>query len=331
MELPEHWATSYALGAEDLYVKFPSEKYISLHGEWEPWRLTQLYSKIFRYFFFLVIVDIIENRAMLKFPPGCNAWMEMAPVSGEDFERARQNGAFQDVDFLASGFVAYTINIRFQNRYGKWLKRLYISAKYRDRIVELTNKGISLTSCHIKNVSDYVPQVQEKFPILSKTELNKIISFGLKRYAYANRNHCDVLLCNRIESPINAFCGKLTVDSLRHYKTWHVKWRMKERLLFYLHKRKWDGYYYIGVNEATHQKLLKQKGKYKHFGNTCLVKLKKELHHEQWCKHIWRIPFPIDCGWKFFKEDYKSDKAEYVGCNDYSKYHNAFIKNESSQ
>lgn len=322
----EHWATSYALGAEDLYIKFPSKQFVSLYGEWEPWRLSQLYAKIFKYFFYIVIVDIIENRAMLKFPPGCSAWMEMAPVTGDDFVRARQNGAFQDVDFLASGFAAYTINIRFQNRYGKWVKRLYVSAKYRDRIVELTNKGVALTSTKIKNVSNYVEQVQQQFPILSKSELIKIIQFGLKRYAYANRNHCDVLLCNRTKSPINAFCGRLTIDTLKHYKQWHVKWRMKERLLSHLKKEQWDGYYYIGVDQKTHDELLKQKGKFKHFGNVYLVKIKKEFRHERWCKHIWRVPFPIDCGWKFFREDYKSDKAEYVEENDYSKYHTAFLK-----
>ena len=138
-----HYATSYALRADQLYIGFPSSKYISFAKEWESGELRSLYSKILRYFFYLVIIDIIENGITFKFPPGTNAWLEMIPYSGDDFVKARQNGAFQDVDFLVSNFTGYQLNLRFTNRYGKWLKRLYVSSKYRDRITELTNQGRS--------------------------------------------------------------------------------------------------------------------------------------------------------------------------------------------
>lgn len=85
----QHWATSYAFSAEDLYIKFPSKKYISLYGEWEYWRLMELYARILKYFFYLVITDIIENQVIFKFPPGYGAWIEMTSVYGDDFVRAR--------------------------------------------------------------------------------------------------------------------------------------------------------------------------------------------------------------------------------------------------
>ena len=137
-----HYATSYALRADELYIGFPSKKYISFADEWSSNELRSLYSKILRYFFYLVIIDIIENGITFKFPPGTRAWLEMIPYSGEQFAIARQNGAFADVDFLASNFTGYQIKLRFNNRYGKWIKPIHVSKKYKDRITELTNQGV---------------------------------------------------------------------------------------------------------------------------------------------------------------------------------------------
>lgn len=102
-----HYATSYAVRADELYIGFPSTKYISFAREWNTRELRSLYSKILRYFFYLVICDIIENRITFKFPPGTSAWLEMIPYSGKEFEVARKYGAFEDVDFLASNFTGY--------------------------------------------------------------------------------------------------------------------------------------------------------------------------------------------------------------------------------
>ena len=137
----EHWATSYALTASQLYYRFPDKKYISIYEDFDYGTLHRLYGRILRYFFYLVIIDIIENSITFKFPPGTRARLEMVPVSGEDFVKARQNGAFQDVDFLASNFTGYQLNLTTVNKYGKWHKRIYVSSKYRDRITELTNQG----------------------------------------------------------------------------------------------------------------------------------------------------------------------------------------------
>lgn len=137
----KHWATSYALLPHELYTRFPDKKYITIAEEWTKEELRQLYSRIFKYFFYLVIKDIIENKVTFKCPPGTRAWIEMIPITGEAFAKARQNGAFSDIDFLISDFTGYQLCLRRTNRYGKWLKRIYVSSKYRDLITNLTNKG----------------------------------------------------------------------------------------------------------------------------------------------------------------------------------------------
>ena len=176
----------------------------------------------------------------------------------------------------------------------------------------------------VKTVESYLDAVQKKFPYICKDDLKLIIEFGLSRYLKANRLHADVLLRNNIDDNMLIHCGNLGFDALSHWFRWHVKWRMKERVLYRFRGEKWDGYYYIGLDDECHKKILRQ-GKTKTFTNTYLVKIKKEFHHERWAKHIWRIPYPADCGWKFFVEKVSSDKAEYIGETNYEDYHQCFL------
>lgn len=175
----------------------------------------------------------------------------------------------------------------------------------------------------VTEVKHYVKAVQEKFPYFTESEINKIISYGLKRYGWVNRMHCDVLLCNRMDEPINIFCGQLGYDTYKHFKRWIIKYRMRERVMWRLKKKQWDGYYYIGLDDKDHA-LVKHMGKHKIFHSVYLTKVKNELRHLKIVKHIWRVPWSTDCGWRFFVEKLKTDKAEYVGPTNFSDFHDCF-------
>lgn len=141
----QHFATAYAIKADELYYTFPTAKYMHLKASELPGNYEQkwrnIYGRVFRYFFYLVIKDVIENKVMFKLPPITKAYIKMDAITGDEFVAARQNGAFQDVDYLASNFTAYNINLNYRTRYGSWKKRIYVSSKYKDRITELTNQG----------------------------------------------------------------------------------------------------------------------------------------------------------------------------------------------
>ena len=91
----KYWATSYALKADDLYIGFPTKKYLKIDKRDLPTcyenEVQFMYGKILRYFFYLLIKDIIENQVTFKFPPNgaYRAYLEMVPIHGEDFKRAR--------------------------------------------------------------------------------------------------------------------------------------------------------------------------------------------------------------------------------------------------
>ena len=176
----------------------------------------------------------------------------------------------------------------------------------------------------VKEVKHYVPIIQQRYNWLSKSEINKILTFGLKMYAFANAMHADVLICYRADDNLTAHCGPLGFDSLKHYYRFLTKNRMRERVLYKLRKEKWDGYYYIGLRDEEH-KNVKKSGKFVTFHNIYLTKVKKELFHAPFIKHIWRIPYPMDCGWKFHVDKLRTEHAEYLGENQYEKYHQCFL------
>ena len=144
-----HLATSYAIKAEELYYGFPTRKYITSLSKEKVQEINDmdmkfrgLYGRMFRYLMYLIIKDIILNKTIFKMPPGANrTWIQMDAITNDDFVRAYQNGAFQDVDYLASNFTGYQLYLRYNTRYGNWKKHIHVSKKYKDIITQKTNAG----------------------------------------------------------------------------------------------------------------------------------------------------------------------------------------------
>ena len=96
---------------------------------------------MFIYCVLLVINDIIDNNVTFSLPTQYPSYLEMGVCSGEDFAKARQNGAYGDVDFLKSNFTGYRMQFRREGRNGVFVKPVYVNKKIKDRITEHTNNG----------------------------------------------------------------------------------------------------------------------------------------------------------------------------------------------
>lgn len=325
-EKNKYWALSYGVLPQDLYQSFFKNHKISLTKAEMGAPFKTIASRILTHFMYLLINDIINFGGYFKFPAPKRCYIEIVPVSGDEFKKAYQNGAFSDVDFLASNFTGYILQFRRGTRYGKWTKKIYVTSEFKNRITQLTNQGFKWDMSTRRKMKDYIPRVQEKFPIFTKEELSTIIHYGLVMYAYANRQHCDVIFYKKSDGEsISLITGMLGCNTLTHFWRWVNKWRMKERLLYKLKSKKWDGYYYFGLTEEQHLALLAQKKKKKSVEKLHFVLVKEEFRHLKWIKHIWRIPWPMYHGWKFWVKEQKSDKFEYVGKNNYELYHQCFL------
>ena len=172
MEEPQHyWLLSYGLTPSDLFTNFFQKHKLSVKEDSLPGPLRSIrtdVARVFQYLMYLIICDVIYNGVIFKFPAPKRCYIEMHQVTGEEFIKARQNGRFNDVDFLASNFTGYGIDFRVSTRYGKWVKRIYVTRKYKQIIADKTNKGESLLGSKQKIMEQYIDKVQEMFPYYTK-------------------------------------------------------------------------------------------------------------------------------------------------------------------
>lgn len=149
MEQKKNWFLSYGVSPYQLYTNYLGKhtvdlKHIELLQCERSWgSLQAAFASMFKYLFLLIVQDIIENGITFQLPHTTKnkCYIEMIPVSGEEFKKAYRLGAFQDVDFLASNFTGYNLRFRMTTKYGSWCKRIYVTRKYKQRITELTNQG----------------------------------------------------------------------------------------------------------------------------------------------------------------------------------------------
>jgi hypothetical protein len=66
----------------------------------------------------------------------------MGTIRDENFIKARQNGAFKDIDFLSSNFKGYKLQYRYKLKSGIWKnKPIHVHKKLKDIITDNTNNG----------------------------------------------------------------------------------------------------------------------------------------------------------------------------------------------
>lgn len=88
----------------------------------------------------MVLDDVLENNVTFQLP-GCKADIHMQAISGEDFKRARENGAFLNVDFLKSNFTAYRPYLFLYSMGRTRMKQIRTNPGYTDKLDEYTNNG----------------------------------------------------------------------------------------------------------------------------------------------------------------------------------------------
>lgn len=171
----------------------------------------------------------------------------------------------------------------------------------------------------VTTIDDYMQVVCERFPQLTEKEIKKILTFGFRMYHYVNKMGCDVLVKDDVTNKYTMFTGNLGYCPLKHYNRGLFKWRMKERTLYRLKKIEWDGYYYFGVNEEKYQDIKKQletkNRRNIQIGKMFFYKVLKEIEHDHSVKHIFKVKYPIDCGYKFIVNKYSTKELEYIGEN----------------
>lgn len=142
-----YYNTGYCFSAYDLFETF-NKKQLKIKREvvqkkYGVNKKQMLCASVLVYCFYLILLDIIENNATFVLPLFNNkqASIYARPIVGDEFKRARQKGAFADIDILASNFTGYQLTFSWETKAGYRYKPVYINKRFKDVLYKHINEG----------------------------------------------------------------------------------------------------------------------------------------------------------------------------------------------
>jgi len=138
----------------------------------------------------LILRRVIQDQVRFIIPYAARAYIDFESVKDEDFESYRQNNAFQDIDFIESDFTGYTIWYTYGTYKYEKKVRIYPGGELKKLFTEKINSGVKFYTTKDVRLKDFVQEVYDKFPELSKKEINQILALGFRRMNSAVKMGC---------------------------------------------------------------------------------------------------------------------------------------------
>ncbi len=185
-------------------------------------------------------------------------------------------------------------------------------------------------------MSDYIPKLMELYPTISKKDLLRMIkSFQLSFLNLVKKDASIMIRQYSRNDNVNKFTmifnNLNTYDSLKAYQRWQRQISKKIRIKYKMLNRQWDGYYYFALSDRFFARILAQKKrsrKYYIFEHIMLYKVFEEcLANSRGKKHVFRVPYAVDFGWKCYKPVYECSDFEYIYRNNEDKLEQVNIDN----
>ena len=144
----KHYALGWACNLNDIFIRFPYEKYKSLIQNYKTKaQRKRKVKEVFRAGVSAVLNDIIENNVTFQLP-GLGYYkgeIHMEPITGQEFRDLRAKGKFKEIDFLETFFTGYQMYLYLKGKRDILFARrkfpIYFSKEFRNKLIEYTNSG----------------------------------------------------------------------------------------------------------------------------------------------------------------------------------------------
>lgn len=142
-----YYKTGFCFGSRDLFEGW-NIKGLGIHRDlfkdkYKCECISEFLAKIFLYYMFFVLLDIIENNATFVLPLTGNrsAMIHVKVFDGDEFQRLYSIGKFMGIDFLSSLFKGYQLFFVYNYREGEREKPIYINNKMKQLFYSYINSG----------------------------------------------------------------------------------------------------------------------------------------------------------------------------------------------
>lgn len=291
-----------------------------------------LVERIFKESLKIIILDIINNNVTFWLPltggKKCN--IRMRRVSGTEFKNLRKGGKWIDIDILKSMFSGYQLSLFMLGNRTPRIKSIYLNKNLQKLITNKANEGMSYgDSKYDKTIKDYYQEIYDRFPLIPKSDINRILNFSWKSLYLHNSYGGDTLITDK---DLWCYMGNLRKNPLDHFYYYIRKLTVKLRVLYRRKKIPWNGYYYFALSDTQYQSYLNQKNgrgrprKYFDFGTVYLYQILDECKiNEHYKRYIFRIPYISELKIKQFTKNLVSDRAELIVIRDPLKFKDILI------
>ena len=140
-------ALGHAFSLSDMFIRFPVKKTKITSKDAENicglgTRKVDVAKAIFIDCLKMVLRDIIYNNVTFELPTGGkHADMRVIRIEGEDFKKARQRGAFKDIDYLATNFSSYQVALTIHTNHGDRTWPVYVAKDLKKVLTDNVNNG----------------------------------------------------------------------------------------------------------------------------------------------------------------------------------------------
>lgn len=312
---------NHGLSAAELFTNTP-KKIIDRKWRWfiANYGSTSSYSDAisdpFKYCMFVVMNKVINDKVRFIIPGVADAYIDFEVVADDNFYRDRDNGRFQEIDFIASDFTGYAIRYYYKAKAYQKSYPIHVGGDLKKNFLGRINTGEKFYSIKDITILDILPIINERFPELTKVEISKLIRHGFRRMHSSIKFGCAITINTTKFGNCYLFIGSITTDPAKQIKTFHRRRNRKLRKIAEWAKEPFDGHYYIALNSTAFKEWMITNNKVTSvvkFNNVIPRKLLPEWTYKYKQAHIFRVTLKKFKGWAFWADELISRDTEYMG------------------
>lgn len=271
---------------------------------------------LFKYCFGLIINKMIDDKVRFIIPYSVDGYLDFEIVTGDMFEKQRQNGRFYNIDFIESDFTGYFIRYYFKGKAYQKSYPVYLGGCLKQKFLDKINSGEKYYSIKDITIEDFIDPVQQQFSDLSRAEVKRILIHGFRRMHSAMKFGCAISITTSKYINCVAYIGEMSTTPSIQHQQYNLRRDRKLRIIEQWKKSEFDGYYYIGLNDGHFEKwveLNKITRVRVIFENIMPRRIKEELYYKANHIYIFRIKLEKYKGWSFWTPRMVIRNPEFLG------------------
>lgn len=187
--------------------------------------------KIFNSALSIILNDVISNKVRFSIPGNTSSYIDFKVYKDEDFIFNRNLGRFQDIDFIESDFMGYQLFYYIQGKaYFKEMP-IYLGGDIKRDFTNRINNGEKFYTIETKKYIEYLQEIEELYPSVSKSDIKKIIVLGFRRMDRIMRLSGAITI-RSVEPNVVLHIGFLMRNLTRKYSNYNRCQKIRYRSLY---------------------------------------------------------------------------------------------------